>query len=92
MSYTYSDWISQSTPAAQLTRLRLYITELSNKLTNELSGDGFSKSANAIQAELRDLRAEEKILTKRVGRTSQGVVQVKFVDETTNGAGDDRDF
>lgn len=65
--WTYSDWTSQSTVAAQLTRLRLHITEVSNKVGNERAADGYSVGSGSLSQYLTLLMAQQDRLEAKPG-------------------------
>jgi hypothetical protein len=76
MSWTYEDYITMD-GSARLTQLRLHIQEVSNKLTQETSADGKSRSSSTLQAYLKTLKDEELSLTGRVNRTAGGISLVR---------------
>lgn len=53
--YTYHDWITQSTTAGQITRLRLHIAEVALLVAREVSADGKSVGSNSTQRYLDSL-------------------------------------
>lgn len=81
MAWTYADWPSQTTPALRLTRLNLHITEVTQKIGNEIGGDGYSKGSGSLTTYLNGLMARQAELEKRVERTaSGGAIQVQMRD------------
>lgn len=74
MTWTYSDWRAQATPALRLARLNLHLQELTDAVGRELSGDGKSKSETNITRLLELAEKEREKLQARVDRTSTGVV------------------
>lgn len=86
MAWTYSDWPTLSTAAARLTRLNLHIQEVSDRVAEEVAGDGKSMSSNAIQNYLDTLMPQRKDLEKRVERAAGGLVSItKFRDPEDGG-------
>lgn len=75
--YTYADWVTQTSVDARLTRLRLHIVEVTEKLNIEIAADGKSRSSNAIQQYLDRLLSKETELESRSGRISTGVTRVR---------------
>lgn len=64
MAWTYNDWPSQSTTAAQVTRLKLHMEEVSEAIQADTSaGDRSRSSGNLVtyyqglEARLKDLEA-----------------------------------
>ena len=83
MAWTYSDWPSQTTLAARLTRLRLHYEEVADMIGREVSADGKAVSSNANQQYLDRLMTQLDKLEERVqlaGGDSGGgrVSQVRF--------------
>jgi len=70
MAWTYSNWTSQSTSAARLTRLRLHVTEVSDKVGQELAADGKSVGSSALQAYLGALLTR---MDKLEGRSASAI-------------------
>jgi hypothetical protein len=89
LAWTYSDWITQTTDSTRLTRLRLHIQEVSDKITQEVSSGGNSRSSSALQAYLADIRKEEKSLAAAVSGASGGVSRARFVRARGGGDTDD---
>lgn len=58
-TWTYSDWITQPYGATRLSRLRLHIQEVSEKVSEEMAADGQSSSSNAVEKYLESLRKTE---------------------------------
>lgn len=48
MSWTYSNWRSQTTPAAQLAQLKLHIQEVTDAISADISADGKSRSSGSL--------------------------------------------
>lgn len=67
MAWTYSAWTQQPTAAARLSMLRQHITEVSDKITQEISSDGHSRSSSTLQAYLDGLFQHERRLEARTG-------------------------
>lgn len=67
MAWTYSAWPQQSTAAARLAMLRQHITEVTDKLTQEVSSDGHSRSSSTLQAHLDRLYDQEDKLAAAAG-------------------------
>lgn len=79
MAWTYSDWHSQSTDSARLTRLRLYMSELESAITAGVSADGKSIDADVIERRLDKLAKERDRLAATVGSGSGSrVSQARF--------------
>lgn len=91
MSWAYSDWRSQATPALRLARLNLHLQELTDAVGRELAGDGKSKSENNIARLIELAEKEREKLQERVDRTgaSGGVTQIRI--RTPRGGGCDDD-
>lgn len=66
MAWTYSDWRSESTDSARLTRLRLYLQELEDFLTADSSSTHGGVNFGNIQARIKALEEQERELAKRV--------------------------
>lgn len=60
MAWTYSDWVTQTTAASKLTRLRLHIQEVSDRITESMSADGVSHNAADIRQYLDSLKRDER--------------------------------
>jgi hypothetical protein len=73
MAWLYSNWRSETTPAAQLAKLNLHLQELSDAVTAEISGDGKSRSSNAIAQMVQRLEEQREKLQRRVGLIGGGV-------------------
>ena len=58
MAWTYSDWRSQSTTAAQITRLKLHMTEVSDAFGPSVSGADMSVDRAEVRQYLKDLKDE----------------------------------
>lgn len=65
--WSYSAWPQQSTAAARLAMLRQHITEVIDKLTQEVSSDGHSRSSSTLQAHLDSLYQHERRLEAVTG-------------------------
>jgi hypothetical protein len=78
MAWTYSDWVSQSTPAAQLTRLNLHIKEVSDAVGNEIGSDGKSRSSAATERMLDRLHKHRERLQAIAGGVGGGVSLARF--------------
>lgn len=75
MSWTYSDYVTYDrTSATRLTRLRLHIQEVSEKIDTEVSADGKSEQLFSLRLYLDRLLNEEKDLEQRAGRCVNGGV------------------
>lgn len=78
MAWTYSAWRRQGTPRARLDMLNLHLEELSNAVTAEISGDGKSRSSQAIRDMIRDLEKERVGLEAVVGGSGGGISYGRF--------------
>lgn len=66
MAWTYSDWRSQSSDSARLTRIRLHIQELTDYMAAD-SGSSHGTVAFAnIRALIASLELQERTLAKNV--------------------------
>jgi hypothetical protein len=63
VAWTYSDYITYADAAAKLTRLRLHIHEVTDKIGREQSAGDMSTSSTALQKYLQDLKNEERSLS-----------------------------
>jgi hypothetical protein len=72
VAWTYSDYITLD-GSAKLTRLRLHIQEVSDKVTQEVGGGGYNRSSSAVQQYLKTLKDEELQLTGSIAAVSGGV-------------------
>lgn len=70
MAWTYADWKSQATLSLRLSRLRLHMAEVAQRIGNELGADGKNRGSFAVRLYYQDLQGEEKELEKRVERTT----------------------
>ena len=67
--WTYSDWVTYEDGSAKLTRLRLHVQEVSDKLANpNYATDGLSVSQQNLAAYLVGLNTEREKLEATVGR------------------------
>lgn len=66
MAWTYSDWITL-TGSSRLTRLRLYIQELSDALTAATTSNGESYNPQLLQSEIARLSGIERDLASELG-------------------------
>ena len=81
MAWTYSDWITQTDDGARLTRLRLHIQEVSNKIRREVGAGDMSQSSRAVREYLDSLHKREEALASVVnadGTASGGVSRYVF--------------
>lgn len=65
MAWTYSDWRSQTTSAAKLSRLRLHMQEITDAIhtrTVQVGADGKSLSRETLMGLLTSLEGQEKSL------------------------------
>lgn len=89
MAYTYHDWITQSTTAAQITRLRLHIAEVALLVGREVSADGKAVGSNSTQRYLDSLYKRLDVLMAMpdaTGAVAGGVSHADFtVPEGTGG-------
>lgn len=83
MAWTYQDWPSQSTPAAELARLNLFISELMGAVGKEVDADGKHVSSSEIRAMLDTMMAERTRLQARGGRAIGGGVSVAGFGSTS---------
>lgn len=74
MAWTYSDWTSQTTATARLTRLRLHMTEVADKISNERSGDGVSRGSGSLTQYYDGLRSQAERLESMPGVNGTGSV------------------
>lgn len=63
-AWTYSDWITLTTAAAQLTRINLHIQEVSDKIQADVAAHGYSRQSHPLNDYLKGLMAERKSLLK----------------------------
>lgn len=87
MAWTYSDYITLGPTSAGLTRLRLHIQEVTDKISLEIAADGKSKSSHALQQYLDGLLKKEAQIEKRTGLASARVSQIRLKDENARGGG-----
>lgn len=80
MAWTYSDWTSQATDAARLTRLNLHITEVSDAVGREIDADGKRVSSAAVQQYLDTLLRQRERLESRTAGGSSVNGGVSFAD------------
>lgn len=66
MAWTYSDWRSQSTDSARLTRLRQHMDEVNAQIAAAVSDGGASRSTADLVSLLDRLVIEEDKLVARV--------------------------
>lgn len=59
MAWTYSDWRSQSTTAAKITRLKLHIQEITDAFGPNVSGSDMSVDRSELRQMAADL--EQKL-------------------------------
>ena len=79
MAYTYHDWMTQTTDALRLTRLRQHIAEVSALVQPDVAAQGSSRSTGALQPYLADLYKQEERLARVTGERggrSVGYVRV----------------
>lgn len=74
MAWTYADWPSQSTVALRLTRLRLHMAEVANKIGNEQSGDGYSKGSGSLSQYYQGLVNQAQRMESMPGSSGGGAV------------------
>ncbi len=74
MAWTYSNWTSQSTAAARLTRLRLHITEVSDVLAKVQDGtiSGQQWSRFDLPRYLEQLKKDEAALKTETAAETLG--------------------
>lgn len=65
MAWTYSDYVTHDYGATRLTRFRLHVQEVADKLSAEMSAMGRSYSTTGIQQYLDSLRKAEPEETQR---------------------------
>lgn len=75
--WTYDDYITLD-GAARLTRLRLHIQEVSQRIRNSTSADGKSSDSHTLETYWEKLREEEKELSGAVGAYGGGVSKIRF--------------
>ena len=78
MAWTYSDWVSQSTPAAQLARLNLHMKEVADSVGKELGSDGKTMSSAAVERMLDKLHIRRERLQSIAGGVAGGVSLARF--------------
>lgn len=61
-NYSYNDWITQATPAAQAQRLRLHIAEVSDRIDAATGNQGESTNTDTLQKYLDTLFRQLKEL------------------------------
>jgi hypothetical protein len=72
MAWTYSDWPSQTTRAARLTRLRLHVAEVANDIGTEKSGHGYSEGSGSVVQYHASLTEQLQRLESTVVETGSG--------------------
>ena len=72
MAWTYSDWRSQATDTARLSRLRLHMDEVGAKVAAAVSDGGASRSTSDLVAYLDTLRVDENNLIARTNGSTGG--------------------
>lgn len=68
MSWTYSDWITQTTRKTRLSRLRLHIQEVADEISAQVNSDGVSYNPAPLSAYLKTLQSRETALSGRDGK------------------------
>lgn len=74
MSYTYSDWVTLTDTVAREARLRLYIQEIEDRETADVSATGRSRSSGPLSAKLDRLYAKLAELEEINGSTRGNIV------------------
>lgn len=72
MAWTYSDWDQQSTTVARLTRLRLHIQEVADKIQADVSAHGYSRQSSPNNQLYESLVAQKAVLEKRLDGAGNG--------------------
>lgn len=67
MSWTYSDWRSQTTAATQLARLALHMQEIEDAIGKNVSADGKSLDSTHLVTLLERMDGEYKRLIAATG-------------------------
>jgi len=75
MAWTYSDYATYDYGAARLTRFRLHVQEVSDKIGAEMSDGGASRSTNALQSYLGILLKGQPDEVRR-DKTAAGTIQI----------------
>jgi len=77
MAWTYSNWITQSTAAAQLASLRLHVQEVSDKAASaDVAADGKSASYGNLTQYLQSLLSHVNRLENVTGTGAVNGMQV----------------
>ena len=77
MTWTYSDYMSQSTPAARLTRARLFHQELTDAITADVQGGGKSRMNSPLTTMLSMVESNIAKLEAQAGEDQAGPAIVK---------------
>lgn len=79
MATVYHDWIEQSTPALQLARLELHISEVGAQLgAPDVSADGKSKSLASLNTYYQGLLEQRALLLGDPGnRRAGGISKIR---------------
>lgn len=72
MAWTYSDWPTKSTVTLQLSQLNLHIQEVSDKIGNERSADGYSHGSGSLTQYLTTLMSSRDRLQAIPGVSGTG--------------------
>lgn len=71
MAWTYSDWRSQTTTAAQIARLKLHLQEVTDAFGPNVSGSDMSVDRSELRQLIADLEQKladlERSPTSRIG-------------------------
>lgn len=79
MAYSYSNWRSEATVAAQIAALKLHMQEVAERIGNEVTGEGFSRGSASLVQYNGQLQAELERLERSPGnRASGGVSRVRL--------------
>lgn len=73
MAWTYANWRSQTTDAARLAALNLYLGELEAAISPEMSSASGTISTNVIAQRIKELEQERD----RLERRTQGATFVR---------------
>ncbi|MEM1185232.1 MAG: hypothetical protein AAGI53_09545 [Planctomycetota bacterium] len=71
--WDYADWASQETDAARESRLRLHISEVSGRVSADVSHAGGSRSSGPLVQYLEGLRADLRRYEARNRRAPRGL-------------------
>jgi len=70
MAWTYSDWDSQSTPTARLTRLRLHLAEVGDCITAAMTSQAENYDPRTLGTYYEALQKEKQLLLPQVSEVA----------------------